>query len=416
MKELQEFPLNSLFLKEREDLLASSLLLEPKDGDSWSVSKETLASITSKLDKNKNWTLLPELKNLKTSRLFTWEKLWDHSFLYPTSYFFSHSLKKLGEEETDSTPSLSDKNLYLRFKKSTKKTNYSWANQYLDLVDLEALRKELIDERQKAKEENLLSELTKLDLIRQFETFDEKLVASSLDLEKTVTTQESAPQVIVEWKPPNLEITPLEIKLPLPNCLPSMFLSYVNSKDFARSTTEPLKAPPEWLKKLSSLGKRWSIAKYIPEERTKALFSPPDLKTLTKQNVQWQDPEEKWHYYYLPLITLFFDKFRERYKKSLITTWEEQEYTFPLTEIDLSDSLDPSRTKDRPIFVYEGIPSIKIGRELELIQSIIDRYSAHYEEQAKKEFAEEGFAPVELSQSLSSTELLNEMEKENNIV
>lgn len=412
MKELQAFPENSLFLKEREDLLASALLLEPKYGDGWSVGKETLTSITSKAT-NKNWTSLPELKNLKTSRLFTWEKLWDHSFSYPTSYFFSHSLKKL---EENSTPPLSDKNLYLRFKKSTQKVNYSWANQYLDLVDLEALRKELIDEKQKAKEENLLSELTKLDIIRQFETFDEKLVTSPIDLEKTVTIQESSLQVIVEWKPPSLEITPPEIKLPLPNCLPSMFLSYVNSKDFARSTTEPLKAPPEWLKKLSSLGSRWSIAKYIPEERTKALFSPPDLKTLTKQNVQWQDPEEKWHYYYLPLITLFFDKFREKYKKSLITTWEEQEYTFPLTAIDLSDSLDPSKTKNRPIFVYEGVPSIKIGRELELIQSIIDRYSAHYEEQAKKEFAEEGFAPVELSQSFSSTELLNEMEKENNIV
>ncbi|AFN64994.1 hypothetical protein WEN_00965 [Mycoplasma wenyonii str. Massachusetts] len=391
------FEKNSLFLRERKELVNQSWALNSKD------SKEGLTRLTPALTKE-SWSIEQVLKDfLLSPKHSNWGKIWDKSFFSSPSYFYSSSLKKIEEEIEHSLLTYSKLDTYLERYKSTKKYEDSWQEQYKKLLNPLELKQEALSNRKKQEEENLITELDNLELTRKYEELSAKTWEKIEELKSTVlefdTTFHNALRGISS-----------EFKIPLDRCLPSMFLAFFHSEDFSKTSSVPLKDTPKWVKKFTSLTKRWSISRYIPEERTKALFSPLDPKTLTKQNIQWQDPEEKWFYYYKPLITLFFDKYRERYKKTLITTWEEPEYTFPLTEVDITELV--SGSKDRPIYGCEGLTPWKIGEELELIEATIDSYAQQFAEDAKREFAEKGFSQLPVSELFSSTELLNQIDKE----
>ncbi|AHC40488.1 hypothetical protein OVS_03710 [Mycoplasma ovis str. Michigan] len=401
---------NSWFLRERRDLVSKSLLLDDKDDKcDWSpkVIFKPLLPINYK-----SWSAEVITKefnlNLSTSN---WENIWDKFFSNPF-YFYSSSSKLIDQELNNSLFCKSPNNIYLESSRQIQDMPYTWAEQYSDLLNTQELKQEIINKYKRIEEENLLSELTKLDLTIACEELSTKFEDKKEELEKTEEEQVTTFKKSSEWKPPVLEVRPPKIKLPLDNSLPSMFLSFLHSKEFAESSVSPLKDTPKWIKKINSLINRWSISRYIPEERTKALFSPLDLNTLNKQNVQWQDPQEKWFYYSMPLINLFFDRYREKYKKSLVTIWEEPEYTFPLTEIELCETANLFKAKYLPVFCYKGVPALEINKDLELVESLIEIYGKHSEKQAKKELEEEGFAEVQLGSSFNSDDLLSQLKRE----
>ncbi|AFO51620.1 hypothetical protein MHLP_00200 [Candidatus Mycoplasma haematolamae str. Purdue] len=302
--------------------------------------------------------------------------------------------------------------------------SFSELEMYLQLLDKDKHREEVETRKHLTEEEILLSELSTLNLIRECEELEAKLPQGDL----TIVREEEAEVVdlslpvslpsLVDEKPKWLVGKALEhekkSEIPLASSLPSLFLANAMEAAKAKPPKSHLQPSPQWLQSISKAFSRWSITRFLSEEQMNNIVNPPHPeKIVPKELIQWNDPEEKWFYEYLPSINLFFDRFREKHLSTLVTTWEEPEYTFPITEIPTGESFDWSNALKRPIFMYEGISPLTIGSDLQEIASLLDSFEKQYKEQSVKDFDESGLAiPIEGLTNESIKKDMQEQEEE----
>ncbi|AGX89292.1 hypothetical protein [Mycoplasma parvum] len=295
-------------------------------------------------------------------------------------------------------------NKYLSFLNELSKSSFSTADNlssYFQLINFDLLQKEVNDENLKLKKELVFSELVQLNLSRECEEIELKIheISQRLSLQYDSIKPDNIKYVQFKgWKttspllslisPPTKKIVSLD------NSIPYLFFkTYFYSEDLFQTGKTHLSPPPKFIEFIAKKAEKWSVLKYIsPEEVAKKMEGAKGLK-VSKKYIQWTDPEEKWFYHFLPLINLYFDRFREKYIYTNIVTWDQPEIVYPLTEVDSSDTLSFSEDyKTRPIFKYEGIPKLRIGGDLQILEDILDYYQKKYDKESAKLLDANGLA------------------------
>ncbi|CCE66559.1 hypothetical protein [Candidatus Mycoplasma haematominutum] len=295
--------------------------------------------------------------------------------------------------------------------------HFPGCKEYSLLLDKHELHFELKKRLLEFEKESTISSLKQLNLTDVCENISKKLETVIYPEKKQTIAQVKLPaeKLKQEEKLSELLRIPVqrdwmkELPIPLQNSLPSMFLHRCFSPEVPKSAPQrELHPTPQFIQNLSKMVMRFSILRhYTPEEVERMVRENTDW-TTAKSDIQWHDPQEKWFYWDLPAINLFFDRFREDFRHTIVTDWEEPEKRLSLSKAEIGEAFEFSHAEHAPIFRYEGIPEMTIGEDLNKMEELMNQYSVFYKEQVKKELETEGAPP---SVSWQSEAVLQELEK-----
>ncbi|ADX97618.1 hypothetical protein [Mycoplasma suis] len=279
-----------------------------------------------------------------------------------------------------------------RFESDSSFIDFENSNSYSQLINFEDFKEEKEDKRKQVQKENLFSELVKLNLSRECEDLAKKISEMSTSIISSSLKREVQQFKPKKWKnwATTTSLIPRKM-VSLDTSIPHLFL-----KNFLQTGLTPVESsliPVGVLtRNFVKFTERFSVLRHISKEEVDKKMEGARGLNVHKDYVQWVDPEEKWFYTFLPLLNLYFDRFRERYVHTSITTWEEPEGFLSLADVETGDSLSFSEDYRRPVFLYEGIPPLTIGEDLHTIGNLIDSYEKESQEINKKELEEGGLA------------------------